>query len=297
MKTLPPSLQTHLDSGATTLCHCWKLTRQDNQTLGFTDHDLALAFDSVTFEAVTGFTASAVETSLGLNVDNLDVMGALSSASLDEVDLVAGLYDDADMEIWRVNWADVSQRVLLRKGNLGEVSRGETAFTAEVRGLAHKLNQPTGRLYQFLCDADLGDARCGIDLASALYKGTGTVTNVANRRVFEASGLDAFTTDWFSRGKVAWSTGANAGRAMEVKVHAKSGGVTSIQLWQSMSKDIAVSDTFDITAGCDKQFDTCKAKFDNVNNFRGFPHMPGNDFVISYPNRSDKNKGGSLAGN
>ena len=28
---------------------------------------------------------------------------------------------------------------------------------------------------------------------------------------------------------------------------------------------------------------TCRDRFDNVVNFRGFPHIPGNDFVISYP--------------
>ena len=50
-----------------------------------------------------GFTASALESTGGLNVDNLDVTGALSSARLDEGDLAAGLYDNAEIEIWRVN--------------------------------------------------------------------------------------------------------------------------------------------------------------------------------------------------
>ena len=46
---------------------------------------------------------------------------------------------------------------------------------------------------------------------------------------------------------------------------------------------IAAGDTFAVTAGCDKQFATCRAKFANAVNFRGFPHMPGNDFVAAYP--------------
>ncbi len=297
MKTLPLSLQQHLDSGTTTLCHCWRLTRQDGLVLGFTDHDGALTFDSVTYEAASGFSATAIETGLGLSVANIDVLGALSSSSLNEAQLAAGLFDNADIEIWRVNWADVSQRVILRKGNLGEVSRGKSAFSAEVRGLAHKLNQPTGRLYQLTCDVDLGAPKCGIDLSLSIYKGSGTVSAVTDNRSFTVTGLGAFVTRWFSRGKLSWTGGANAGRAREVKAHGVSAGVVSIVLWQAMSETVALNDAFDITAGCDKTFETCKTKFSNAVNFRGFPHMPGNDFVVSYPNRGDQNDGGSLSGN
>ena len=171
MKTLPPGLQDHLDSGTTTLCWCWKIARKDGVVQGFTDHDLALAFDAVSFEAASGFTASEVQSSLGLAVDNLAVAGALSSASLNESDLAAGLYDDAAIEIWRVNWSAPEQRVLMRKGNLGQVRRGRLAFEAEMRGLAHKLNQAVGRAYGYSCDADLGDARCTIDLSAFTASG------------------------------------------------------------------------------------------------------------------------------
>ena len=119
MKTLPSGLQAHLDGGATTLCWCWKLTRRDNVVQGFTDHDRSLSFDGVTYDAVSGFTASQVESGLGLAVDNLTLAGALSSATLNEDELAAGLYDNAAIQIWRVNWAAVDQRVLMRAGTIG----------------------------------------------------------------------------------------------------------------------------------------------------------------------------------
>ncbi|MCB1485390.1 MAG: DUF2163 domain-containing protein, partial [Hyphomicrobiaceae bacterium] len=161
MKDLTPGLQAHLDSGTTTLCWCWRLTRKDGTVQGFTDHDRALSFDSTTFEASSGFTASEITDALGLSVDNLEVTGALSSASLSEEDLAAGRYDDARVEIFRVNWQNPDERVVMRTGSLGEVRRADNSFTAEVRGLAHYLQQPKGRLFQYTCDADLGDARCG----------------------------------------------------------------------------------------------------------------------------------------
>ena len=39
MKSLSPDLQTHLDEGTTTLAWCWRITRADGVTFGFTDHD------------------------------------------------------------------------------------------------------------------------------------------------------------------------------------------------------------------------------------------------------------------
>jgi len=299
MKTLPPGFQAHLDSGATTLCWCWRLARADGVVMGFTDHDQDLVFGGVTYAASSGFTASEIQSQLGLAVDNLTATGALSSAAITEAELVAGLYDDAEIEIWRVNWTDASQRVLMRKGNLGEVSRGKTAFQAEIRGLAHRLNQPVGRAYLRVCDADLGDARCGIDLTDAAYHAAGSVAALLTPgRVFTASGLAGFASGWFSGGRIFFTSGANQGRAMEVKAHGKSGSAVTIELWQAMSATIAAEDAFTITAGCDKSFDTCKAKFANGDRFRGYPYMPGNDAVIAYPNASDGTlNGGSRYGN
>ena len=297
MKTLPAGLQDHLNTGATTLCWCWKLTRNDAVVQGFTDHDVDVVFDGVSYSAASGFTASEVQSTLGLAVDNLTVSGALSSDTINEADLAAGLYDNAAIEIWRVNWASPDQRVLMRKANLGEVKRGKTAFQVEVRGLAQILNQPVGRAYGNGCDADLGDARCTIDLSNSLYRGVGAVVAATDARQFTASSLDAFSDGWFTGGKVVWTSGANANRAMEVKRHGVSALGVSVELWQAMSETVAPGDTFTITAGCDKQFATCKTKFTNAANFRGFPYMPGNDAVTAGPVTSAELDGGSRYGN
>ncbi|MBN9532544.1 MAG: DUF2163 domain-containing protein [Alphaproteobacteria bacterium] len=297
MKTLVPSLAAHLQSGATTLCWCWKITRNDGVVQGFTDHDRPLAFDGVTYEAESGFTASAVQSSLGLSVSNLSVSGALSSESLNAADLAAGLYDNAVIEIWRVNWADTEARVLMRKGNLGEVVRSHSAFQAEMRGLAHVLNQPVGRAFGYSCDADLGDARCGVDLSAPQFTGHGVIASVADDRRFTVSGVETYSDGWFTGGKLTFASGANAPSAMEVKRHGVSALGISIELWQAMSAPVGVGDAFTVTAGCDKQFATCKAKFDNALQFRGFPYMPGNDAVTAYPTQNQTLDGGSRYGN
>lgn len=285
MKQLPSALAAHLATGATTLCWCWRLTRRDGTRQGFTDHDRDIAFDGTLFEAAAGMTASEMRETVGLAVDNLEVTSAVTSERLAEADLAAGLYDDAAVEIFRVNWTDPAQRVLMRSGNLGEVKRAGSAFAAEIRGLAQRLHEPRGRLFQYACDADLGDARCTVDLDDPAFRGAGAVASVESPRRFAASGLGAFANGWFTHGLLTFTSGAADGQAIEVKQHSRIGAAVTVELWSRARLPLVPGQTFTITAGCDKRIATCRAKFANVVNFRGFPHMPGNDFltVISRP--------------
>jgi len=288
MRALPPGLQAHLDSGATTLCWCWRLTRRDGAQLGFTDHDRNLHFDGTTFEASAGFTATEMKQSLGLSVDNLEVEAALNSERLSEEELAAGLYDDARVEIFRVNWNNPEQRVLMRVGSLGEVTRSGNSFRAEVRGLSHYLQQPNGRIFQFTCDADLGDNRCRVNLDSGQYQGAGTIGAVNSARSFRVVGVESYADQWFSRGLLTFVSGANKGVQVEIRSHRLYSGEAVVEVWQEPARPVEEGDQVKLKAGCDKQLATCRMKFSNVANFRGFPHMPGNDFITSYARRGGK---------
>ena len=287
-------MQSHLDSGATTLCWCWRLTRLDGVSHGFTDHDRDLTFDNTQFEAASGFSASELSAGVGLSTDNLEAEGALTSDRLNEDELAQGRFDDAQVEIFRVNWADPAQRMLMSSGSLGEVKRGENSFSAEVRGLAHYLQQPKGRLVQYGCDAALGDERCTLDTGiGSSFRAAGVVSDVQSKHAFTVSGLESYASGWFARGNLVWQTGANAPGRMEIKQHRiLENGDVFIELWQDMAFAISAGETFDAISGCDKQFSTCRDKFSNHANFRGFPHVPGNDFIVSYPGRDDASNDG-----
>jgi uncharacterized phage protein (TIGR02218 family) len=282
MRTIPPALQEKLSSGVTTLCRCWRIARRDGVVLGFTDHDEDVTVDGTLCRAGTGLTGSEVTARLGLSVDGSEVSGALHDDSLSEIDLAAGRYDAAAIELFLLDWSEPSLFVLLSKGTLGEVRREGTAFSAEMRGLADRLNEPSGRLYTATCSADLGDSRCTIDLSDPKFCGSGAVTVLSGTSSFLVSGLDAFVDAWFTAGKLTWTGGANDGLAVEVKSHRLVEDGVSLTLWQATPEPIADGDTFSVTAGCDKRFETCRGGFDNAVNFRGFPHIPGNDFVTRY---------------
>jgi uncharacterized phage protein (TIGR02218 family) len=280
---IPSALQDKLSSGVTTLARCWIITRRDGVVMGFTDHDTDLTVSGTLCHAGTGLTASEATARLGLQVDGSEIAGALADESLAESDLAAGRYDAAHIEVHLVDWSEPSLHVLLAKGALGEVRREGAAFTAELRSLSARLNEESGRLYTATCSADLGDARCTVDLTNPAFHGSGTVASLAGASAFHASGLGSFADEVLTAGKLAFTSGANAGFAVEVKTHRLALDGVLIELWQQTPEPIAVSDAFTVTFGCDKRFSTCRDRFANGINFRGFPYIPGNDFVISYP--------------
>ena len=294
MKAIPSALQAKLDSGATTLCNCWKLTRADGVVLGFTDHDEDITFDGATFHAATGFTPADAERALGLAVGQTEIAGALSAATITEEDISAGYYDGADVEWWLVDWQAPENRVLMGAGQLGRVRRGALHFEAEVRTLAARLAEVRGRVFTHACDAALGDARCGVNLADAAWQGTGTVDAVNGVEV-RLSGLAGFTEGFFTHGHVEVTTGVVAGFRSVVLAHRLQGGQAVFTLGRQPPETLAAGDAVLAVAGCDKSFSTCRDKFGNAVNFRGFPHMPGNDFVIGYPAPGDDDlDGGSM---
>ncbi len=186
----------------------------------------------------------------------------------------------ASVETWLVNWADPAERLLLDVASIGEIRRADGAFVAELRGVMHRLDEERGRLYRATCAADLGDAKCGIDLDDAAFTATGAAIRTDGALGLATADLSAFAAGWFTGGKLVWLTGANAGLAVEIKAHRLAEGEAELGLWQRAARPIVVGDTFRVTGGCDKRFATCGTKFANVPNFRGFPHMPGNDFVL-----------------
>lgn len=295
MRDIPVELAGHLSGEVTTLCHCWRVTRRDGVVLGFTDHDDDLAFDAVTFHAASGLEAAEAKTDFGFAIGGGEVAGALGSDGLTEADLSAGLWDSAKVELFLVNWSAVEQRVLLRVGEVGEVRRSGAAFTAELRSMMHRLDARRGRLFGASCDAELGDARCGKDATTSDYRGTGSVLVVMSRFEFRAAGLGDYESGWFRGGLVSWVSGPNAGRVSEVREHRVDGGDVRLALWQQTPFAAGIGDTFTVTAGCDKRFETCRDRFGNGANFRGFPHMPGTDRALSYAASDDGNlDGGSL---
>lgn len=285
--TISAALKAHLAEQRTTIAMCCKVTRADGQVYGFTQHGGNITFENVTYEAGTGVNASDFTARSGLSVDNLEVVGGLDSSSISEEDLLAGLWDYAAYEFFIINYGDLTMgRMIVAAGTLGEVIIGDTEFTVECRGLAQPLQNNFGRAYLPNCDAQYGDARCGLDLdALANHQFTGAVTTVLSARQFTSADLvsfsgsptEAMTVGWLEYGRLTWTGGPNAGKVGTVKTHSAGGNVL-LQLPPPYA--ISIADTFTVYRGCDKTAAACEARSNKIN-FRGFDKIPGKDRVLS----------------
>jgi hypothetical protein len=255
-------LYAHLRTGCTTVCHLWRVERMDGLVIGFTDHDSEISLEGVRYRADSGLTAQALQQTTGLSVDNTEAVGALSSLAVSEEDIAAGRFDRAEVTAWLVNWQEFSQRICLFRGHFGEIVRGDGTFKVELRGLTDGLNQPQGRTFQRTCGSILSNA-------------------------------GSFAENWFALGTVNVLTGAAAGLRAVIKTDVMQAGQRRLVLWESFPMAVAAGDVVRVRAGCDRMVKTCQTKFDNLLNFRGFPHTPGDDWITAYPVSSTSNTGGS----
>jgi hypothetical protein len=274
MKAISPALASHLASGSTSLCSCWRLNRRDGVSFGFTDHDCDLAFGGTTFAAASGLSGSDVETALVLAVSGSDIQGTLTSAVLSEADILTGRLDGASVETWLVNWQDVSQRILQDVSTIGEIRKG--------------------RLYRRECDAAFGDARCGLSLAQNNRRLTLPVTAVPGDSSVQIAAHASIPANALLHGNLRFTNGTAQGIEAAIRSHSRQGGFDVLVLDRPILTGFAVGDVVELTIGCDKRFATCRA-FGNQLNFRGFPHVPTNDQVFGYAERGTANNdGGSL---
>jgi uncharacterized phage protein (TIGR02218 family) len=278
MKSIPVALQSHLDGDATTLCLLTRIACKDGTVIGFADLDVDIAYDdgdgTVTYEAENGGLApQRLQASSDLTVDNTELQGWVSSSGITEAQIRAGLFDYAQVRIYRVNYMDTSQgHEIVATGTAGETVFSANGWKTEFRSLVQQLRQPISKLYSLTCRAKFGDAQCGKSFTWV----SGTVTSVGTEtdRMFDSgvSGAD----DLYNLGVVEWLTGDNAGGQMEVDDFGSGEFVLSL----AMPYAIQVGDTFRVRKDCNKEWDDasngCLFHWagDRALHFRGEPHIP-----------------------
>lgn len=273
----------------TTLCRAWALERADGLMRGFTDHDRPLAFEGIDFRPETGLSAAALAQGAGLAPDTSEALGAISDAGISEAEIEEGRLDAAEIRLWRLDWTAPENRQLVFRGHLGEIRREGGLFRAELRGLSERLNRPLGRVYQPRCDASLGDARCGVVVAA--HAVALRLAQASGARLVVAPDAAAPAPGGWAGGRVEILDGPGAGliapiRADRLADAADAGlrpGQRIVDLWVPPRVALQTGQELRLWPGCDKRAETCRLRFDNFLNFRGFPHLPGEDWLMAVP--------------
>ena len=141
-------------------------------------------------------------------------------------------------------------------------------FAVDAMDGLRDLGKNVGTTLQPGCNVVLGSTLCGVNLAT--YAVAGTVTSVPNARTNFIDSSLAQAANYFTDGIVTWTSGNNNGLSHTIEAHTTGGNLT---LQIPAIADIAISDTFTVTPGCDKTTTTCTSKFSNLDNFQGFPYV------------------------
>jgi len=278
MLTLSSAYLSHLAGTVLELATCWKITRRDGQVFGFTDYVADLTVAGQLYESAVGYSATDIESSANLAVDNLDIQGIADSPSITEADLLAGLWDGATVQIFEVIYSDLSAGTRpLKSGRIGNITMGRSQFTAELRSLTQLLTATVIEVTSPTCRARLGDSRCTVDLGPLTV--SGTVTTATSASAF-ADSTRAETAGYFDFGVVTWTSGDNDGLRMEIKTHASGGAFTLVE---PMPYPIVFGDGYDMVPGCDGLLATCRDKYSNIENMQAEPYLPGQAVVLRGP--------------
>jgi len=280
MIDIPPAFQAKLDAGATTLAWCWIVTRRDGVVFGFTDHDRPLAVAGVICAPDSGFVSGDMRAEAGA-ASRGALFGALQHDGVDLCELDAGLWDRAELQTWRVDWSDPALAFRTFTGALGAVTRTDGDYEVEVEGPSARLDRVIGRRFSSRCDAELGDARCGVDLAAPAMRADAEIVAQPSAAALAAADVSA-EPGWFSHGVLVWTSGANAGRRQRIRGHRADARGALIELEDAPPAPVDAGDAARLLAGCDKRYETCRTKFANGTNFRGCPHMPGDDLLVRH---------------
>ena len=258
----------------TTLAFIWRIDRRDGITLGLTSHDRDLIIDGLIYRAAPGMIPSAIERQDGFDPDSIELSGALTSDAITEDDLAAGRWDGATLRVSAVNWeAPEAQPLFLVRGELGMVETGGGGFSAELRGAAALLEAPVVEETTPECRASLGDRRCGVDMAGR--RRFARVVSVTGMQVTVDTGAADGT---YVAGMLRWLDGANSG--IDSRIVASSGATLTLR--EPFYFAVLPGTRVELIEGCDRRFWTCVTRFTNAANFRGEPHLPGNDLLTRY---------------
>ena len=291
---LPPEYPATQANSTFRHATCWEIERVDGVSLRFTDHDRPIPFRGQTYTPASGFDASARRYEMSLRESSVEVVGMLSASGITESDILRGLYRDARVTAYLIDWrfpfAAPKRTDAYRVGPLTHDSEG---FRVTILGLADRLNEKVGPTWGPLCEYDLGSpveglGKCFVDL-TPLRKLAVDVTEVVDDRLqFKLDPADITIGNgdgFYDDGKLTWRTGANAGVVSEIQAYTETSSPNErvFSLHLKTPFPIEVGDTCDFYPGCDKRASTCQSKFANFVNFGGEPFIPGTDKLLQTP--------------
>jgi uncharacterized phage protein (TIGR02218 family) len=228
------------------------------------------------------FQRSHIEEKIGLDVANLDL--EVTASATDLVNgvpilqlLASGVFDGAMLQIDRL-FMDASGMqigtVVRFSGIIGEAEEiGRSSAKLTVNALVQLLSMQLPRtLLQPGCTHTLFDAECALvksNFARSSAAAGGCTPNKVNTTLTDPDG-------YYDNGQIVFTSGVNSGLVKAVRLY--SGRVIYFNSPLPFAPN--AGDTFTVYPGCDKTQSTCQNKFNNLQNFGGYPYVPAPEAAL-----------------
>lgn len=277
MKNISSGLRAALDAGE--ICYLYKIVAKDGTARLFTDHNNSLVVGGETYVPSAGVGRIKMKTTNNAEVSNQEV--AATILDMPEVELQGGKWDSSKIEVSIASWRDPGAgKMIVFKGELGVIQWTDEGFRADIQNYLRNLGRNIGETVTANCRHELfgspGPGKmgaCGLNKAS--YTSSGSITRILSQRLKFKISNTGRPDNWASAGYIRFTSGIHNGLTYEVKIHRVEGGSLgeSVELYIPTLSNLTEGTTFELSAGCDKTFETCKTKFGNQVNFGGFPHL------------------------
>ncbi len=219
-KTVPAGLATHIAGESLTITTLLRLIRRDGTEYNWSSHDKELLVDvdnpaspvsPKTYKVESsGYTRTNMSNKGNLSVDNQEIDSNLDrTLGISENDVRAGKWQHTTYEFFTINYNDIAAGVIKeQRGTLGNITLLDESFSLELRSLVQALSQTIVEVTTANCRADLGDARCKVDLEPADWVAS-TAYSVGDRvssTTFNARKFIATTAGTSDSSEPTWDT-------------------------------------------------------------------------------------------
>lgn len=244
----------------------------------YTDFSEDIEIEGITYYSAARLQRSSISLVAGLDTSNFDLIILYNDNYIRKGDVKSGLFRGAYFKIESIIADNPSLgKMTFLSGRVGEAALKRVKVQYTLHSISDELNVKRARVTVASCPWDLGDmkkGRCMKDVSS--YTIPVTVLSVLDNGNFGVSSTFIPTNQAiYFEGYIKFTSGLNNGLIESIRIPVFTEGFTRLWLNNIMPFNVAVGDTLNIYAGCDKTLSFCDTKFNNASNFGGQPYVPG----------------------
>lgn len=281
MRNLDIGFQNRLNSQVSSLAKCWIIIGKTGNEICITEHDEDIIAMGKTFKSANAFNATNLDLQNLPNSNRGAIEGAVAIDGISENDIILGKFDKAKIGLYLIDWQMPQYYVQIWQGIIGDIKLNGQVFEFELTGLESLLNKNLGRKFSRICDADFGDAKCTINIENYALSAS-VIEKISNSQIKVNFAISPVFEN-YKNGKLKFTNGAMQDTEFSIASIESTGSAFLINFKTQIAQFFNIGDAIKIYQSCDKNFATCKSRFNNAANFRGCPHMPGESIIYASP--------------